>query len=128
MYERSSHETGWNYLTVQLDRESDDETGDPDLYGMFYGGAKVGARHPPSLTQLLGRPWHTKDVKLGLCLQPKGLDRQTFPYDFRETSSSSHQSVVKKVSKADFSASGFDHQGASCEQSSAARRDIRRIL
>ena len=50
---------------------------------------------------------------MGLCLQPKGLDRQTFPYDFRETSSSSHQSVVKKVNKADFSASGFDHQGES---------------
>ena len=29
----------WNYLTVQLARTSDDDDGDPDLYGMFTGGA-----------------------------------------------------------------------------------------
>lgn len=28
----------WNYLTVQLARTSDDEAGDPDLYGVFTGG------------------------------------------------------------------------------------------
>lgn len=28
----------WNYLTVQLARTSEDEDGDPDLYGMFTGG------------------------------------------------------------------------------------------
>lgn len=37
----SSHETLWNYLTVQLNRLSEDEAGDPDLYGMFYGGTNV---------------------------------------------------------------------------------------
>ena len=43
--------------------------------------------------------------------QAKPLDRQTFMYDFRETSSSTHQSVVKKVQKADFNATTFDHSG-----------------
>ena len=28
----------WNYLTIQLARTSDDEAGDPDLYGVFTGG------------------------------------------------------------------------------------------
>ncbi len=28
----------WNYLTVQLARTSEDEDGDPDLYGLFTGG------------------------------------------------------------------------------------------
>ncbi len=28
----------WNYLTVQLSRTSADDKGDPDLYGLFYGG------------------------------------------------------------------------------------------
>ncbi len=37
----SSHGTAWNYLTVQLNRLSEDEAGDPDLYGMFYGGTDV---------------------------------------------------------------------------------------
>ena len=45
------------------------------------------------------------------CMQVKALDKQTFAYDFRETSSSSHVSVVKKVNKADFAATGFDYQG-----------------
>lgn len=43
--------------------------------------------------------------------QAKELDTATFGYDFRETSSSSHESVVKKVKKSDMSAN-FDHQGA----------------
>jgi hypothetical protein len=43
-------------------------------------------------------------------MQAKQLDKATFGYDFRETSSSSHQSVVKKVKKSDISAT-FDHQG-----------------
>ncbi|EIE26855.1 hypothetical protein COCSUDRAFT_39831 [Coccomyxa subellipsoidea C-169] len=42
--------------------------------------------------------------------QAKQLDTATFGYDFRETSSSSHESVVKKVKKSDISAT-FDHQG-----------------
>lgn len=41
MLARSSHGTAWNYLTVQLNRLSEDEAGDPDLYGMFYGGTDV---------------------------------------------------------------------------------------
>lgn len=28
----------WKYLTVQLNRTSTDESGDPDLYGLFAGG------------------------------------------------------------------------------------------
>lgn len=44
-------------------------------------------------------------------MQAKELDTATFGYDFRETSSSSHESVVKKVKKSDISAT-FDHQGA----------------
>ena len=44
-------------------------------------------------------------------MQAKQLDRQTFVYDFRETSSSTHQSVVKKVRKAEFNATTFDHSG-----------------
>ena len=43
-------------------------------------------------------------------LQAKPLEKATFSYDFRETSSSSHAQVVKKVKKSDVSAS-FDHQG-----------------
>ena len=46
-----------------------------------------------------------------LCsLQAKPLEKATFGYDFRETSSSSHEQVVKKVKKSDVSAT-FDHQG-----------------
>jgi hypothetical protein len=37
----SKHQLSWNYLTVQLSRLSDDDAGDPDLYGMFYGGSSV---------------------------------------------------------------------------------------
>ena len=43
-------------------------------------------------------------------VQAKPLEKATFGYDFRETSSSSHQQVVKKVKKSDISAT-FDHQG-----------------
>ena len=43
-------------------------------------------------------------------MQAKPLEKATFGYDFRETSSSSHQQVVKKVKKSDISAT-FDHQG-----------------
>ena len=43
-------------------------------------------------------------------LQAKPLEKATFSYDFRETSSSSHAHVVKKVKKSDVSAT-FDHQG-----------------
>jgi hypothetical protein len=56
---------------------------------------------------------------MGLCWQVKGLDRQTSQYDFRETSSSSHTRVVKKVNKADFAASAFDYQGESSFRSSS---------
>ena len=37
----------WNYLTVQLSRTSDNDDGDPDLYGLFTGGVsgKVGTLH-----------------------------------------------------------------------------------
>ena len=38
---RRGHETSWKYLTVQLSRLSEDDAGDPDLYGMFYGGDSV---------------------------------------------------------------------------------------
>lgn len=37
----SKHITSWEYLTVQLSRMSEDDAGDPDLYGMFYGGSSV---------------------------------------------------------------------------------------
>ena len=43
-------------------------------------------------------------------MQAKTLEKATFGYDFRETSSSSHEQVVKKVKKSDVSAT-FDHQG-----------------
>lgn len=43
----------WNYLTMQLARTSEDPAGDPDLYGMFYGGAaaQVSSRLPPGTAQ-----------------------------------------------------------------------------
>lgn len=44
-------------------------------------------------------------------MQAKPLDKATFGYDFRETSSASHESVVKKVKKSDISTT-FDHKGA----------------
>lgn len=43
-------------------------------------------------------------------MQAKPLEKATFGYDFRETSSSSHEQVVKKVKKSDVSTT-FDHQG-----------------
>eukprot|EP00884_Botryococcus_braunii_P014244 jgi/Botrbrau1/22820/Bobra.0132s0143.1 len=64
----------WNYLTVQLERVSESEAGDPDLYGLFYDSS--------------GRSKH--------------LDNTTYSFDFRETSSSSHRTVVKKVKKREF--------------------------
>ncbi len=46
--------------------------------------------------------------------QDKAIDTATFTYDFRETSSSTHRSVVKKVSKHDFDKAGtvLDYTGA----------------
>ena len=43
----------WNYLTMQLARTSEDPAGDPDLYGMFYGGAaaQVSSRLPMGTAQ-----------------------------------------------------------------------------
>ncbi|KAK9843435.1 hypothetical protein WJX81_002486 [Elliptochloris bilobata] len=78
--------TPWQYLTVQLTRESEDLAGDPDLYGLFYGGT-AGAG--------------------------KAVDTATFAYDFRETSSSTHRSVVKKVSRHAFDRPGqaMDYTG-----------------
>ena len=54
--------------------------------------------------------WHGS-ARVVFLSQAKPLDRQTFVYDFRETSSSTHQSVVKKVRKAEFNATTFDHSG-----------------
>lgn len=51
----------------------------------------------------------TKSQNLQI-MQAKPLEKATFSYDFRETSSSSHAQVVKKVKKSDVSAT-FDHQG-----------------
>ena len=44
----SASGTPWQYLTVQLTRESEDLAGDPDLYGLFYGGT-AGAVWPVEL-------------------------------------------------------------------------------
>ncbi|DBB04188.1 hypothetical protein WJX77_010421 [Trebouxia sp. C0004] len=65
----------WNYLTVQLARTSEDEDGDPDLYGLFTGGTSGQDKRPTNAT---------------------------YGYDFRETSAASHAIVVQKVRKADF--------------------------
>ena len=35
----SGSDPDWNYLTVQLNRTSEDELGDPDLYGLFYNSS-----------------------------------------------------------------------------------------
>ncbi len=51
---RSSSGMPWQHLTVQLTRESEDAAGDPDLYGMFYGGA-AGAVRPPARLALRPR-------------------------------------------------------------------------
>ena len=55
---RSKHETSWKYLTVQLSRLSEDDAGDPDLYGMFYGGDTVRIQlvrsHAPGLPAYCG--------------------------------------------------------------------------
>ncbi len=50
----------------------------------------------------------------GGAAQDKALDTATFTYDFRETSSGTHRSVVKKVSKRDFDKAGqtLDYSGA----------------
>ena len=44
----------WNYLTIQLNRTSEDELGDPDLYGQFYGGASGQVRKQSHVSML----WH----------------------------------------------------------------------
>ena len=137
----SKHVTSWKYLTVQLSRLSADDAGDPDLYGMFYGGSSVRFRTCTSIpagqticswlktsalidlnekVQLrVGRAVHPAESPVVPCwhserlltsLQAKPLEKATFGYDFRETSSSSHEHVVKKVKKSDVSAT-FDHQG-----------------
>ncbi|KAL3154641.1 hypothetical protein ABBQ32_014088 [Trebouxia sp. C0010 RCD-2024] len=67
--------TDWNHLTVQLARTSEDEDGDPDLYGLFTGGVSRKDKRPANTT---------------------------YGYDFRETSAASHDTVVRKVSKPDF--------------------------
>ena len=48
----SKHQISWNYLTVQLSRLSADDAGDPDLYGMFYGGSSVRILPYPFLSAL----------------------------------------------------------------------------
>ncbi|XRB19057.1 EGF-like domain-containing protein [Pseudoscourfieldia marina] len=66
----------WNYLSVQLERTT--AQGDPDLYGLFFGGpGTLGARVPST---------------------------STTGYDFSETSSGSHPTVVEVVSRNDFKA------------------------
>jgi hypothetical protein len=53
-------------------------------------------------------------ARAGRAAQDKALDTATFTYDFRETSSGTHRSVVKKVSKRDFDKAGqaLDYTGA----------------
>ena len=41
-----SRRGSWNYLTVQLARTSENEDGDPDLYGLFTGGNSGQVRLP----------------------------------------------------------------------------------
>ncbi|KAK9824143.1 hypothetical protein WJX72_008089 [[Myrmecia] bisecta] len=67
----------WNYLTVQLSRTSADDRGDPDIYGLFYGGTTGQGKVP---------------------------EKRSYGYDFRETSSSSHLQVVKSIKRDDFGA------------------------
>ena len=43
-----------------------------------------------------------RDITVSYGEQGRVPDRGTYEYDFRETSSSSHRSVVKKVVKKDF--------------------------
>ena len=47
----------WNYLTVQLNRTSEDELGDPDLYGLFYGGSSGEVRTQARVSML----WQCSD-------------------------------------------------------------------
>eukprot|EP00873_Tetraselmis_striata_P005958 jgi/Tetstr1/426222/TSEL_001616.t1 len=64
----------WNFLTLQLDRTS--EEGDPDLYGMFWGGSSGEGR--------------TIDQDSAFFMAQ---------FDFEETSSSSHPLVGMSVNK-----------------------------
>ncbi|KAK9853882.1 hypothetical protein WJX84_009959 [Apatococcus fuscideae] len=68
----------WKHLTVQLNRTSPDEDGDPDLYGMFTGGPNGQAKLPGPGT-----------------------------WDFREISSNRRPAVIKSVKKADISSGGY---------------------
>lgn len=72
------NDSSWSFLTVLVNRTSTDEKGDPDLFGMWAGGGRGAV---PNTTA-------------------RG-------YDFQDTSSSLHPTIVKMVRKSDF-ATGAD--------------------
>lgn len=55
----------WNYLTIQLNRTSEDQTGDPDLYGSFFNSSQV--------SDTFGNT-SQRNASLGLSLQFKSLE------------------------------------------------------
>uniref|UniRef100_A0A7S1SX90 EGF-like domain-containing protein n=1 Tax=Tetraselmis chuii TaxID=63592 RepID=A0A7S1SX90_9CHLO len=76
----------WNYLTLQLNRTSGE--GDPDLYGMFWGGSSGEGR--------------TVDEENVFFMGQ---------FDFQETSSSRHPLVGMTVNKGEDIGMQFDYQG-----------------
>lgn len=67
------NDSSWNYLAILLNRTSTDEKGDPDLFGMWAGGDRSAVP-----------------------------DMSARTFDFQDTSSASHPTITKLVSKADF--------------------------
>ena len=59
--------TSWNYLTVQLNRTSEDEMGDPDLFASYWGG-QSGQVMPCMLTCM---KLHDHQLQGLLCSQSK---------------------------------------------------------
>mmetsp|Transcript_34827 Transcript_34827/g.98737 ORF Transcript_34827/g.98737 Transcript_34827/m.98737 type:complete len:795 (-) Transcript_34827:69-2453(-) len=76
----------WNFLTVQLNRTSAE--GDPDMYGVFWGGVSGQSR----------------------VVEKTALKAHRF-FDFQETSSSLHPLVTSVVNKAEEIGLQFDYSG-----------------
>lgn len=56
----------WNYLSIQMNRTSPE--GDPDLFGIFTGGARGCAAMPCNALPCCGLAW--QDCHLAPCLEP----------------------------------------------------------
>lgn len=69
----------WNHFTVLLQRTSDDERGDPDLFGLWTSGGAA-----------------------------KAPDPSGHGFDFQDTSSASHPTILKSVKRPDAQGSGWE--------------------